>query len=139
MSDLKPITIKGEVFFAKDTYVLNKHFDEDNDRYMLTIGNLSEAAQDALQKLGIKVKDKTLPGKHIVSKSKFPFKFLDAEKNEIPNERIGNGTVVTLQVTPRLHKLSKMHGAAANVRNIKVLELKEYNPERATEEDDVVL
>lgn len=139
MSDLKPVKVKAEVFFAKDSYVINKRFDEENDKYQLTLGNLSEAASAALTELGIKVKNKELPGKHITSKSLYAYKFFDEEGNQIPNERIGNGTEVIALVTPRAHKLSKMHGNAADTKKIIVTKLKEYNPERALEEDDVVL
>lgn len=139
MSDLKPVKVKAEVFFAKDAYVLNKRFDEDNNKFQLCLGNLSEAAADALSSMGIKIKNKEIPGKHITGKSLYAFKFQDEEGNEIPAERIGNGTEVVALVTAYNHKLSKMHGAAPSIKKVIVTNLKEYNPERATEEDDVVL
>ena len=42
MSDLKPVRIQGEIFFAYDMYNLNTKFDEDNKKYQCTIGNLSD-------------------------------------------------------------------------------------------------
>jgi hypothetical protein len=139
MTGIKPIRIKGEIFFAKDAYILNKKFDEENDKYMLTVGNISAAAQDALEQEGVKIKDKQIPGKHIVSKSKFPYKFRDEEGNEIDPAKVGNGSEVIVNVVPRMHKMSKMHGNAPDVKLIVVTVLKEYNPERSLEEEGVVL
>lgn len=139
MSDLKPVRVKAEIFFAKDTYVLNKRFDEDNNKYQVTLGNLSVAACEALKGMGIKIKEKEIPGRHVTGKSIYAFKFFDEDGNEIPNERIGNGTEVIALVTAYNHKLSKMHGAAPSVKKLIVTKLMEYNPERATEEEDIVL
>lgn len=139
MSDLKPVKIKAEVFYAKDSYVLNKTFDEDNNKYLVTLGNLSAAAQAALTDLGIKIKHKDAFGHFITGKSLYPFKFFNEDGGEIPNEKIGNGTEVTALVTAYFHKMSKMHGAAPSIKGLTVTKLKEYNPERALEEDDVVL
>ena len=139
MSDLKPVRVKAEIFFARDAYTINKRFDEDNNKYQMTLGNLSEAACDALQGMGIKIKNKEIPGKHITGKSLYAFKFYTEDGDELPAERIGNGTEVVALVTAYNHKLSKMHGAAPSIKKVIVTKLKEYNPERATEEEDVVL
>lgn len=139
MSDLKPVRVKAEVFYARDSYTLNKKFDEDNNKYQLTLGNLSEAACEALQGLGIKIKNKDVPGKHITGKSTYAFKFYDEEGNEIPAQSIGNGTQVVALITSYMHKLSKVHGAAPSVKKVIVTVLKEYAPDRALEEEDVVL
>lgn len=139
MSDLKPVKVKAEVFFAKDAYIINTRFDEDNKKYQLTLGNLSEAACDALQNMGIKIKNKEIPGKHITGKSLYTFEFYTEDGEKIPAERIGNGTEVVALVTAYNHKLSKVHGAAPSIKKIIVTKLKEYNPERATEEEDLIL
>jgi hypothetical protein len=139
MSDLKPLRIKAEVFWAKDAYILNKRFDEDNNKYQVTLGNLSEAASEALKGLGIKIKDKEIPGKHIVGKSIYPFKFFNEDGEEIPAEKVGNGSEVIALVSAYMHKLSKMHGAAPSVKKLIVTKLLEYNPERALEEEDTIL
>lgn len=139
MSDLKPIRIKAEIFYAKDAYILNKTFDEDNNKYLVTLGNLSVAAQEALKEMGIKIKHKDAFGHFITGKSIYAFKFYDEDGGEIPPEKIGNGTEVVVLVSAYMHKLSKLHGAAPSVKKIIVTKLKEYNPERAVEEDDLVL
>ena len=139
MSDLKPVRIQGEIFFAYDMYNLNTKFDEDNKKYQCTIGNLSDEACAALADLGIKIKQKDLCGKHITGKSLYKFELVDQQGNNIPVERIGNGTKVVALVSSYRHKMSSKYGAAPSIKKLIVTELKEYNPERATEEEDLVL
>lgn len=139
MSDLKPVRIQGEIFFAYDMYNLNTKFDEDNKKYQCTIGNLSDEACAALADLGIKIKQKDLCGKHITGKSLYKFELVDQQGNNIPVERIGNGTKVVALVSSYRHKMSAKYGAAPSIKKLIVTELKEYNPERATEEEDLVL
>ena len=139
MRDLKPVRIQGEIFFAYDMYNLNTKFDEDNKKYQCTIGNLSDAACEALTELGIKIKQKDLAGKHITAKSLYKFELFDQQGNAIPVERIGNGTKVVALVSSYRHKMSSKYGAAPSIKKLIVTELKEYNPERAVEEEDLVL
>lgn len=139
MSDLKPVRINAEIFFAYDLYNYNTKFDPDNKKYACTLGNLSEAACEALKGLGIKIKDKELTGKHITGKSLYKFEFVDQEGKGIPVEKIGNGTKVIALVSSYRHKMSSMHGAAPSIKKLIVTELKEYNPDRALEEEDLVL
>ncbi len=139
MSDLKPVRINAEIFFAYDMYNLNKKFDENNKKYQCTLGKLSEAACAALQELGIKIKEKDLPGKHIVGKSLYKFELVDKDGNEIPVERVGNGTKVVALISSYRHKMSSMHGAAPSIKKLIVTDLVEYNPERSVEEEDLVL
>ena len=139
MSDLKPVKVNAEIFFAYDMYNLNTKFDEDNKKYACTLGKLSEAACAALEELGIKIKDKELPGKHIVGKSLYKFELVDQQGNAIPVERIGNGTKVQALVSSYRHKMSSKFGAAASIKKLIVTELVEYNPDRSVEEEDLVL
>jgi hypothetical protein len=139
MSDLKPVRIQGEIFFAYDMYNLNIKFDPDNKKYACTIGNLSDAACEALVDLGIKIKQKDPAGKHITGKSLYKFDVVDQQGNTIPLERIGNGTKVVALVSSYRHKMSSKYGAAPSIKKLIVTELKEYNPERAVEEEDLVL
>lgn len=139
MSDLKPVRIQGEIFFAYDMYNLNTKFDPDNKKYQCTLGNLSDAACEALVEMGIKIKQKDLCGKHITGKSLYQFELYDQQGNKIPTERVGNGTKVVALVSSYRHKMSSKYGASPSIKKLIVTELKEYNPERAVEEEDLVL
>jgi hypothetical protein len=66
MSDLKPVKISGELFWSKWMAEFNKAFNEDNDRYECTIGNISDADVAKLTGLGIRVKYKDSQGNYIV-------------------------------------------------------------------------
>ncbi len=139
MSDLKPVRVNAEVFYAYDMYNLNTKFDADNKKYACTLGKLSDAACQALEELGIKIKDKEVPGKHIVGKSLYKFELVDKDGNQIPVERVGNGTKVVALISAYRHKMSSKFGAAASIKKLIVTELVEYNPERSVEEEDLVL
>lgn len=138
-ADLKPIKIAATVFYPKDCYVLNKMFDEDNNKYAVTLGELSEAAVAKLAELDIRVKDKEVPKKHIVAKSKFIFEFYSEDGSQIPTDSIGSGTKVHVLLTPYRHKLSAKHGASPSVKKLIVTELVEYAPQRATEDAEEAL
>jgi len=139
MSDLKPVKVNAEIFYAYDMYNLNTKFDEDNKKYACTLGKLSEAACTALEELGIKIKDKEVPGKHIVGKSLYKFELFDKEGKQIPVERIGNGTKVIALISSYRHKMSSKHGAAPSIKKLIVTDLVEYNPERSVEDEELVL
>jgi hypothetical protein len=127
------------VFYPKDAHILNKMFDEDNDKYAVTLGELSDAACEKLKELDIRVKEKDVPKKHIVAKSKFVFKFETEDGNEIPTDSIGGGTKVHVLLTPYRHKLSAKHGASPSVKKLIVTELVEYAPTRSTEDAEEAL
>lgn len=139
MSDLKPLRIQAEVFYAQDMHTLNLRFDEDNKKYACTLGSLSDKAAEALEDLGIKIKEKDVPGKHIVGKSLYQFKLSDEEGNEIDPKIVGNGTKVIALVTAYSHKLSKKHGNSPSIKKLIVTDLVRYDPEGSIAEKDEVL
>jgi hypothetical protein len=128
MDSIKPIKIKATVFYPQDMSKINKTFDEDNKKYSCTLGNLSEAACKALEELGIKIKDKEVPSKHIVGKSLYKFNAVTPEGEEIAAENIGSGTEVEVLLTAYRHKLSAKHGAAPSVKKLIVTKLQAYDP-----------
>jgi len=70
-SDNKPVRVAGELFWANWMAEFNTKFNEDNTKYECTLGMLSDKACEALEELGIKIKNKDTMGKFIVGKSKF--------------------------------------------------------------------
>ncbi len=143
MSDLKPVKIAATLYWTKYMSQFNTHFDEDNNRYECTLGDLSEAACEALQEqLDIKIKNKEGQGNYIVAKSKLGFKPVDMEGNPVDVEKIGAGTKVIALMGSYTHKLSKKHGNAPSLKKLIITELKTYDPAAELKEeleDDMIL
>jgi hypothetical protein len=134
-SDNKPVRVAGELFWANWMTEFNTKFNEDNTKYECTLGMLSDKACEALEELGIKIKNKDTMGKFIVGKSKFVFEPVDEEGNPVDIKKIGNGTKVVALVSSYRHKMSAKFGAAPSIQKIIVTELKTYNPEGALKEE----
>ena len=144
MSDLKPVKISGELFWSKWMAEFNKAFNEDNDRYECTIGNISDADVAKLTGLGIRVKYKDSQGNYIVVKSKFLFKPTDADGNTIAVDALGNGSKCEALVTAYKHKMSAKFGLSPSIVGnsektaLKVTEVKTYVPDAKQEDDDLI-
>ena len=144
MSDLKPVKISGELFWSKWMAEFNKAFNEDNDRYECTIGNISDADVAKLTGLGIRVKYKDSQGNYIVVKSKFLFKPTDADGNAVAVDALGNGSKCEALVTAYKHKMSAKFGLSPSIVGnsektaLKVTEVKTYVPDAKQEDDDLI-
>ena len=134
-SDNKPVRVAGELFWANWMAEFNTKFNEDNTKYECTLGMLSDKAAEALEELGIKIKNKDTMGKFIVGKSKFVFEPVDEDGNPVDIKKIGNGTKVVALVSSYRHKMSAKFGAAPSIQKLIVTELKTYNPEGAVKEE----
>jgi hypothetical protein len=141
MSDLKTVKISGKLFWARWMADINKQFNDDNDRYECTIGEISEADCEKLKGLGIKIKQKSFAPNVIVGKSKFVFTPKTQDGKPVAIEDIGNGTEVSVIVGSYAHKMSKMHGNAPAIdgKNMIVTKLVTYVPENQEDELDGVL
>ena len=124
-----------ELFWANWMAEFNTKFNEDNTKYECTLGMLSDKACEALEELGIKIKNKDTMGKFIVGKSKFVFEPVDEDGNPVDIKKIGNGTKVVALVTSYRHKMSAKFGSAPSIQKLIVTELKTYNPEGAVKEE----
>lgn len=137
MSDaIKPVRISGELFWSRWMAEHNKQFSADNIKYECTLGALSDRACQALEELGIKIKERDPMGKFVVAKSLHVFKPVDEDGNPIDISKIGNGTKVVAVVTAYRHKMSAKHGLAPSIKKLVVTELKVYNPEAKVAEDN---
>lgn len=134
-SDNKPVRVAGELFWANWMAEFNTKFNEDNTKYECTLGMLSDKACEALEELGIKIKNKDTMGKYVVGKSKFVFEPVDEDGNPVDIKKIGNGTKVVALVTSYRHKMSAKFGSAPSIQKLIVTELKTYNPEGAVKEE----
>jgi hypothetical protein len=138
MSDLKPVKISGELFWTKWMAEFNKAFNNDNDKYECTIGNISDDDAAKLTGLGIKVKHKDAMGNFIVAKSKYLFKPTGEDLKEVPVDLLGNGSKCTAIVGSYTHRMSAKHGNAPSLKAVTVTEVKTYVPETATADDDAL-
>ena len=135
MSDLKPVRIEGQLFWAKWMKEHNTKFNDTNNKYECTVGMISDDDAAKLTGLGIKVKNKEIMGNYIVAKSQFMFKPVDDNDKEVDIDQIGNGTKVNVLLTSYTHKMSKMHGNAPSIKKIWVKEIVTYVPPEESLED----
>lgn len=135
MSDLKPVKISGELFWNQWMSNFNKAFNEANDRYECTIGNISDDDAAKLTGLGIKVKHKDAMGNFIVAKSKFLFNPADEKGVEVPTDILGNGSKCIAVVGSYNHRMSGKFGNAPAIKKLIVTEVKTYVPENKEEDD----
>jgi hypothetical protein len=140
MSDsLKPVKIEGTLFWSRWMGEFNTKFNDANEKYEATIGELSAGAVAALTSLGIKVKNKPEMGDYIVCKSKFVFEPKDTSDKPVAINDIGNGTKGVFLVSSYTHKLSGKHGNAPSLKKITITDLKKYEPVAEVEEEDIPL
>jgi hypothetical protein len=135
MSDLKPVKVSGQLYWTKWMAEFNKAFNNDNDKYECTLGNISDDDAAKLTSLGIKVKHKDAMGNFIVAKSKYLFKPVDDLLREVPIESLGNGSKCIALVSSYTHRMSSKHGNAPSVKHLHITEVKTYVP---TAEDDAL-
>ena len=135
IDSMKPVKVAGELYWSNWMKEYNKKFNEANDKYECTLGQLSDAAAAKLEELGIKIKEKDTMGKYIVGKSKFLFEPVDEEGNPVDVSKIGNGTKCFALVSSYRHKMSAKFGAAPSIKKIVITELKVYSPEVSEEEE----
>jgi hypothetical protein len=136
IDSMKPVKVAGELYWSNWMQEHNKKFNEANDKYECTLGQLSDAACAKLEELGIKLKTKDTMGKYIVAKSKFLFDPVDEEGNPVDVSKIGNGTKCYALVTSYRHKMSAKFGAAPSIKKLVITELKVYSPEGAPEAEE---
>lgn len=136
MSDLKPVKISGELFWNQWMSSFNKAFNEANDRYECTIGNISDDDAAKLTSLGIKVKHKDAMGNFIVAKSKFLFNPADEKGVEVPTDVLGNGSKCVAIVGSYTHRMSAKFGNAPAIKKLIVTEVKTYVPDNKEEDED---
>lgn len=135
---IKPVKVSAQLFYSQDMTKISKKFDEDNTKYSCTIGKLSAKACDALEELGIKIKNKDPMGSYINAKSTYPWELCDEDGNEVDMKKLGNGTKVVAVISSYEHKLSKKHGNAASVVKMIVTEYVEYTGDDMDDEEEAL-
>jgi hypothetical protein len=122
----KPVKVQGKLYWNQYMTEFNTHFNSDNTKYECTLGNLSDAAVEALKSLGVNVKNKPEQGNYIVAKSKYTFDPVDEEGNKLDAKQFGNGTEAIAIVSSYRHKLSAKFGAAPSIKKLIVTKVVKY-------------
>jgi hypothetical protein len=139
----KPVKVQGKLFWNQYMTEFNTHFNADNNKYECTLGNLSDAAVEALKSLGVNVKNKPEQGNYIVAKSKYTFDPVDEDGNKLDAKEFGNGTEAIAIIGSYRHKLSAKFGASPSIKKLIITKVVKYNPDAAktattAAEDDVL-
>ena len=137
------VKIKAKIFWARWMNEFNTQYNEGNEKYECTLGDISDADAKKLEGLGIKMKQKKFASNVIVCKSKFPF-IAAIPQGVIDVMTIGNGSEVEVTISSYTHKMSGMHGNAPTivgkkgVPSVIVTKLLAYEPEAVTADEDAL-
>lgn len=122
MTNTKPAVIKATLYWANLTTE-----NEESGKYQVDLGNLSEAAVDKLEEMGLEVNYKEDRGDYITCKSTRPIRALDAEtKEDIAHIGVGNGTKAVAAVGTYEWTYKKKKGVSASLKRLTITDLVQY-------------
>lgn len=127
---MEAVKIKANVMWAQMNRV-----NEMSGKYQINLCDLSDAAVEALQAIGIDVKEKEGHGKYITCKSAKPMKAFDEDGDEI-NEDIGNGSKAKAIITAYEWKYKNKKGVSPSLKKLVVTDLVEYAGAGGSLKDD---
>jgi len=87
MSEAKPVTITADMMWSSLTEVNRM-----SGKYQVDLANLSKAAVEALEMMGLNVRNKPGQGDFITAKSNHPIRIYDTDGDEIKGILVGNGS-----------------------------------------------
>ena len=87
MSEAKPVTINADMMWSSLTEVNRR-----SGKYQVDLANLSKAAVEALEMMGLSVRNKDGQGDFITAKSSHPIHIYDTDVAEIKGILVGNGS-----------------------------------------------
>ena len=131
--DTKPIKIKATVMWA-----CLKRPSEMSGDYQVDLTNLSPAAVEALNEIGIEARQNPKypeKGFFITTKSKYPIKALDTDGDEIL-DNVGNGSKATAIIGAYQWKYKNKSGVSPSLKKLVITDLVVYNPDDGSEVDD---
>ena len=142
-ADLKPVKIKAKVYWARWMNEFNTQYNEDNQKYECTLGDISAEDAKKLEAMGIKMKQKNFANNVIVCKSLYPI-IAALPQGIVETKDIGNGTEVECLVGYYSHKMSKVHGNAPSLvakkgtPSVHITKLVTYTPPPSEEDNDTL-
>ena len=87
MNEAKPVTIAADMMWSSLTEVNRM-----SGKYQVDLANLSKAAAEALEMMGLNVRNKPGQGDFITAKSSHPIRIYDTDGDEIKGILVGNGS-----------------------------------------------
>lgn len=133
----KRIKVKATVYWC-----FHNKVNEMSGDYQINLCNLSEAAVEALEEMGIAVQTgeekKADMGRYITCKSKKPIKVFDADGDEI-TEAIGNGSKGKAIVGSYDWTFKNKKGTSASLGKLVITDLVEYAAGGDLSDDEDVL
>jgi hypothetical protein len=130
----KAIKIKADVFWCQHNKV-----NDMSGKFQLNLCNLSDAAVEALEEMGISVQtgeDKKVDmGKYITCKSEKPIRVFDTDNDEI-TEAIGNGSKGKALVSSYSWTYKNKKGVSPSLKKLVITDLVEYAAGSGIDADD---
>ena len=137
MEEQVRIKIKADVYWAQ----LNK-INEMSNKYQVNLCNLSDAAVEALEAMGVSVsigEDKKADmGRFITCKSNNPIRAYDTDGDEI-SELIGNGSKAKAVVGSYEWKYKNKKGTSPSLKKLVITNLVEYASDGGSIDDEEAL
>jgi hypothetical protein len=132
---MEAVKLKATLFWCQHNKV-----NEMSQKFEVKLCHLSDAAVEALETMGIDVREKDEMGKYITCKSSKPIKVVDTDGDEI-NEDIGNGSKAKAIVSSYEWKYKNKKGVSPSIKKLVVTEHVEFGAGKggASLNDDEVL
>lgn len=131
MAETQIVKLKADIMWAQ----LDKP-NELSNKYQVNLCNLSDAAVQALEDMGITVAEKEGQGRYITCKSAQPIKAFDADGDEIVGVKVGNGSKAKAVINPYEWKYKNKKGVSPSLRKLVITELIEYGGGNSADLDD---
>ena len=130
----KAIKLKADVFWCQHNKV-----NDMSGKFQLNLCNLSDAAVEALEDMGISVQTgedkKADMGKYITCKSEKPIRVFDTDTDEI-TEAIGNGSKGKAVVSFYSWTYKNKKGVSPSLKKLVITDLVEYSTASGIDADD---
>lgn len=132
--EVKAIKVKCDIFWAQHNKI-----NDMSGKYQINLCNLSDAAVEALEGMGISVatgEDKKADmGRYITCKSEKPIKVFDTDGDEI-TEAIGNGSKGKAMIGSYSWTYKNKKGISPSLKKLVITELVEYSAAGGLDADD---
>lgn len=133
------VKVKGQIMWAQN---MAAEANEDG-KYCFDLAHLSDRAVEAIEGLGIPVRNRDDKGNFMTIRSKYPYRAFGSDGTELDlaNIKVANGTEAVVLLAPYEWTYGKKKGIGPRANRIVITNLIEYVPEGglSPEEPDEVL
>lgn len=131
MENTQRVKISADVMWA--------YMDRPNEmsgKYQIDLCQLSDAAVNALEGMGITVRQKEDKGYFITCKSNNPIRAYATNGDTLEGISIGNGSKAVAMITPYSWKYQKKEGVSPSLRKLTINELVTYEGNESVDDVD---